>query len=411
MEIPLNLDKEKSDLFQGYLYAAIRKQTGNPFGPSSSSAGFRKDGCYEITMAIELPTDSERISLQLTLAIKPDGSLDNIQILPAEGMTDLPWSSVASTFIAGVLASALGNNLNRYFHRATFCRIGGDLDGEYWLPRFRFAPAIPENDKSYLMNAERYLYIDQEIDAIDQSHASDVGFERALQYSARLSLILDTGLYLPQQGMRWFIETNNGNAGVSSRLEHLGFSDGPWPVEMPAKETACRLGRYETSIFNERQNSHGLLMCPKETRTIFRGLNNCSPAVREAFDSCARLYQISLNAGRGFPTIRLAYQVGAVESITQKVLGYTGFSDFIRKEYPLQDGNTDTFLDHLYGSIRSAHLHGGAFPLGEFNSRNFSGGHQKEKHQSWNIDMFASRLIRQSIMNWVSKEIIPMGKN
>lgn len=411
MEITLDLTKEKCDVFQEYLHAAIRKLTGSPLGPFGSS-GYRSDGRYVITMSIDLPVESEVIALQLIMAIEPDGSLKKVEFLPtAEGIDYSKWNVYASNFITGVVTSAFSNHLSRFFIRSTFCRTGCDLDGEYWLPDFRFAPAMPENEQSYLYNAERYLYIDQEVDAIDQMHASDIASERALQYSARLSLILNTALYKPPSGMKWFLE-HKENEGLVSRLEHLGFKSAPWPDKMPKKEVECRLGKFDSSIFSERQNSHGLLMCPKETRKILRGLNNCSPDVREAFDSCARLYQISLTAGRGFPTIRLAYQVGAVESITQSVSGYSGFSDFIKKEFPIPDDSADAFLDRLYRSIRSAHFHGGSFPLGEFETKKFSWGiGNRNSHDNWNTDMLASKLIRQSIVHWIGRELIPRGEN
>jgi len=411
MEITLDLTKEKCDVFQEYLHAAIRKLTGSPFGPPGSS-GYKSDGRYVITMSIDLPVESEVIAIQLIMAIEPDGSLKKVEFhSTADDMDDSKWNIYAANFITGVVTSAFSKNLSHVFIRSTFCWIGCDLDGEYWLPGFRFAPATPKNEQSYLINAERYLYIDQEVDAIDQMHARDIASERALQYSARLSLILNRGLYKPPRGMKWFLE-KNGSEGFVSRLEHLGFNSPPWPDKMPEKDVECRLGKYESSIFSEHQNSHGLLMCPKETRKILRGLNNCTPDIREAFDSCARLYQISLTAGREFPTIRLAYQVGAVESITQKVTGYACFSDFIKKEFPIHDDSLDAFLERLYRAIRSAHFHGGSFPLGEFETKKIGWGiGNRNDHDNWNTDMLASKLIRQSIVHWIHKEIMPRGEN
>jgi len=411
MEIAIDLTKEQCSIFQEYLHAAIRKLTGFPFGPNGN-AGYRSDGCYEISMLIDIPVESTLIPLELVMAIEPDGSLKKVEFFAqSEGIEDSVWNVHASNFITCVLASALSKSLTRFFMRSIFCRIGSDLDGEYWLPGFRIAPAMPENEQSYLYNAERYLYIDQEVNAIDQMHASDIASERALLYSARLSLILDTGLHKPPNGMKWFLE-DKGNEGLVSKLEHLGFKFPTFPERMPEKGVDCRLGKFDTSIFDKHQNSHGLLMCPRETRTILRGINNCKPNIREAFDSCAKLYQISLNAGRGFPTIRLAYQVGAIESITQNVPNYKGFSDFIRKEYPIHDDSHDSFLEHLYSAIRSAHFHGGSFPLGEFDSKGRSWGiSNKNELDNWNTDIYASKLMRQSIVHWIRREIMPKGDN
>lgn len=270
MEITLDLTKEKCNVFQEHLHAAIRKLTGSPFGPSGS-AGYRSDGCYEITMSIDLPVESTVIPLQLVMAVEPDGSLKKVNFESnVEGIDESVWNIQASMFISKVLASALADNLSRFFHRTTVCLIGSDLHGEYWLPGFRFAPAMPESNQSYLMNAERYLYIDQEVDAIDQMHANDIAFERALQYSARLSLILNTGLYRPPNEMRWFLENKEGE-GLVSRLEHLGIAHTPFPIKLPQKGVECRAGNFGASVLSEYQNSAGtLLMCPQETRKILR---------------------------------------------------------------------------------------------------------------------------------------------
>ena len=75
------------------------------------------------------------------------------------------------------------------------------FDGQYWLPGYRFAPAWPADPEPWLLNAERVVVIDQNISAIDVYHAHVLANEAARRYSARLSLLLDIGLYMnPRAG-------------------------------------------------------------------------------------------------------------------------------------------------------------------------------------------------------------------
>lgn len=402
MKISLNLTNEKREIFMEYFHASYRKLAETPFSPSGQ-ARHRSDGCYEIFLTFPLQINSGVANLTWIIVIEKDGSLNQLEV-----QSEVPedsWSEAATKYVNEVLGAAFSGNLTKYFYRHYFCRMGAELHGEYWLPGFRFAPSMPEDENSYLMNAERYFYIDQEVNSIDQVHGGDIATERAIRYSARLSLILDVALYQPSGGKRWFMMTDE-SGNLVSRREQLGFVAPSRPTQMPRKGTECRLGEFGGSVLDENQNSSvSLLRCPVEARKILRGLNECVPNIKEAFDSCARLYQTSLVAGRGFPTIRLAYKVGAIESIIQKVDGFASFSEFVRKEADLSDGDNE-FLDYLYGSVRSAHFHGGEFPLGEYRPRKWSLGLSDPSDTSrFNFNMVASKVLRKSIMNWVIREV------
>ena len=404
MIIPLNLNKEKREIFLEYFHASYRKLAGSPLSPSGQ-AGYRNDGCYEILLTFALPTSSGIANLVWSMDIEVDGSLERVEVRSDELPEDV-WSEAATKFVSEVLSAAFAETLTSFFHRTYVCRIGADLHGEYWLPGFRFAPSMPEDQESFLMDAERYFYIDQEVDAIDNVHANDIANERALNITARLSLILDVALYKPSAGKRWFL-VNDESGNLISKREYLGFVPLNSPTKMPKKGVECRAGEFGGSVLDKYQRSAlGLLKCPNETRKILRGVAKCVPNIQEAFDSCARLYQTSLVAGRGFPTIRLAYQVGAIESITQRAGGYEGFSDFVIKEAELTDVNKE-FLDYLYRSIRSAHLHGGAFPLGEYSPRKWSLGLSDPADlNNQHVVMNASWIMRRSIMGWILREIV-----
>jgi hypothetical protein len=372
------------------------------FSPTGQ-AGHRSDGSYEILLNFPLSIRTGAANLTWIIVIEEDGSLNKLEVQSVE-LPENDWVEAATKFVSEVLAAAFSGTLTKHFYRHYFCRMGADLHGEYWLPGFRFAPAMPEDDQSYLMDAERYFYIDHEVESIDQIHGGDIAVERAILYAARLSLILDVALYKPSRGRRWFMMTDESGNFVSRR-EYLGFVAPASPTQMPKKGVECRLGEFGGSVLDENQNQFSLLKCPAETRKILRGLNVCAPNIKDAFDSCARLYQTSLVAGRGFPTIRLAYQVGSVEAIVQKAGGYTGFSDFVKKEAGLSDEDNE-FLNYLFGSVRSAHFHGGEFPLGEYQPRKWSLGLSDPNDTSrFNFNYAASRVLRKSTMNWVVREI------
>lgn len=406
MKIPLNFDSDKREVFMEYFHASYRKLSGMLFSPDGQ-AHHRVDGNYEILLNFPLQIKTGVANLKWTMVIEKDGSLNQLEVDSRE-LPETEWSEAATKYVNEILSAAFSGTLQKYFYRHYICRVGADLHGEYWLPGFRFAPSMPEDAHSCLMDAERYLYIDQEVEAIDQVHGGDIATERALRYSARLALILDVALYKPSSGMRWFMSTDEAGNLISKR-ESLGFVTPEHPTQMPKKGSACRLGEFGGSVLDDRR-PNGLLKCPTETRNILRGLEKCSQNIKEAFDSCARLYQTSLVAGRGFPTIRLAYKVGAIESIVQKVDGYNrSFSDFVRKESGLDERN-NKFLDYLYSTVRSAHFHGGEFPLGDYQSQKWSLGLSDPNQTSnFNVDMAASGLLRKSIMNWVVREIASKG--
>ncbi|MBA3023191.1 MAG: hypothetical protein KKG03_00540 [Gammaproteobacteria bacterium] len=402
MEITLNLDSDKREIFLEYFHAAYRKLSGRFFSPEGQ-AGYREDGNYEIQLKFPLQISTGSELLIWKILVGKDGALGHLDV-SSDTIPEVEWGAAATKFVNEVLVAALSGISTKYFYRHYFCRIGADLDGEYWLPGFRFAPAMSEDSNSFLRDAERYLILDQEVEAIDQIHGSDIATERALLYAARLSLILDVALYSPISGMRWFYAEDETGKLVS-KLEPLGFASPNPPLKMPKKKSESRLGEYAGSVLDEARHP-GLLKCPVETRKILRGLEKCPENVKEAFDSCARLYQTALVAGREFPTIRLSYMVGAVEAVVQKVSGYSSsFSEFIRKEAELNE-SANELLNYLYSSVRSAHFHGGQFPLGEYQSSKWSLGlsdHTQTKN--FNFDFSASRLLRKAIMNWVLREI------
>jgi len=128
------------------------------------------------------------------------------------------------------------------------------------------------------------------------------------------------------------------------------------PSSMPRKKQLCKPINFVGSIFDKRRNSTEVLYCPKETRSILRKLSVADENVKVAFDSCCRMYMLSLNLGYEYPTAMLSYRIAAVESIV-KVMKYKSFTDFMSTYL----GEDKKFYDSLYGKVRSGHFHSGDF--------------------------------------------------
>jgi hypothetical protein len=133
---------------------------------------------------------------------------------------------------------------------------------------------------------------------------------------------------------------------------------------MPAKGETCQLGKYKGSLLESHQYLGVLLSLPREARRILRSIDSAPPELRIAFDRGAGLYQVGAVVGAQFPTVGLAYRVAALDTISQANGSRRIIGDFVRK-YAHSAPNA-ALIDYLWGAIRSAHFHGGEFPLGEF---------------------------------------------
>ena len=400
MRIDLSeLDRDNSREFLDYFNAALRSKSGIPF-PTSGSAGFTEEG-YEAKLDDWIITsDGGSIAVTWKILLEPDGSAVSIDVVSDSDVQPEIWEPNASKFISEILVSVLSGRKEHFFRRRHFAAISGsNLPGEYWLPGYRFAPQFPDDDSS-LINAERYLVIDQEIEAIDSWHVNELADERSAIASAHLSLITDVGIYKPNQEHKWFISREEGGIGQSREsTQQLDFKV---PDQMPEKGELCEHVKFEGSVFEYEMAANNKFTCPQETRTILRGLNNANPAFRSAFDNCSMLYQLALTIGRYHPTVRISYECASVDAVVQVLSDeYASFSDFVRKNI---DEDVESLLDTIHGSIRSAHWHGGQFALGETDHRQDSLTNPQGLIR-FNLIRESHRVIRTAIFNWVMKQI------
>lgn len=405
MDIQLNLPRgQRQQDFLDYLNAALRDRVSSYTG----SVGINSDGDFESTLTGPFPIDHESVHLKWRIKKDTKGTLLSIGVEAADGeVSGNRWRAAAHEFTTSVLATAFSDARKTYFRRSFFYYVGPQLDGEYWLPGYRFAPAYPGDPEPHLVNAERVISIDQNVAAIDNMHASALADEASRRHAARLTLLLNTELYRAEPNQRWVWPLVEGIPTTESVRYQLGFQHPAANLSvMPKKNEQCPLGEYKGSLTARYRVIGELLSLPPEARRILRSVDNAAPLVTDAFDRGARLYQVAAVCGRYFPSVGLAYRVAAVEAVCQADRTCKGFGDFMRR-YVASRSDLDQILNYLYGDIRSAHFHGGEFPMGEFRRQSFFDPlMDAEATQRDALHRLCHELTREAIVNWVI-QLIP----
>ncbi len=403
LQLPLNIASEERQSFLDYLNLEILKKMPTAF----STGAAMPDGSFEITTKGNYLVDGNPIPQIWTVKISPTGSLSELIVtcddptIPASA-----WELDVSKFVNLVTASALSKAMGVYFRRILFYYIGIQLDGEYWLPgSYRFAPVIPDDPAPFLLNAERVVCIDHKVTARDDNQASLLAIATARRHAARLSLLLNHGLYDHDQAQRWFYSPTEGES-KSMRAQLGYFGPDAVVVDMPKKGDTCPRGQFAGQLNNPFRIPGKLLSLPPEARKILRRIDEAPAAVKESFDQGARLYQVGAVCGRMFPSVGLAYRVAAVEAISKADPTVNSFSAFMRK-YVHSRTDIERELDHLYGSVRSGHFHAGQFPLGEYNEMD-SGGPFMNMESAVNdqLNFACQGLVREAVVNWLV-EMLP----
>jgi len=376
-------------------------QLSRRMNSSSGTAQRRLDGTFESRLSGAVAFDGGEIELNL----RYEESLDGHLYIEAERGGDEPstvdWEQQIQGIVLDSLAAALTVRTQSFFRRAYRYYIGPQLDGEYWFGKIRFAPALPEDDQPSALNAERVVVFDQMIEAIDHLGASLIGDEIVARIAARFSLLLDTALYPARSELRWV----SIEGGASTR-HHLGFTGRHVaPQAMPRKADLCRLGQWNGELLPPYHEAGKLLSFPRQSRLLLRSIDHASAPITVAFDNCARLYQVGLDVGRYYPSVRLAYHVSAVE-VLSGVDSAGNFSDFMRKYCGLSRDELDPYLQFLYGSVRSSHFHAGIFPIGEYDCIDFPQAFMSSEYIDRSHRLrTATALIYAAIRNWLLAQL------
>jgi hypothetical protein len=406
MRIDLGLPRgDRQHYFVDNLNAAIRTLTSS----SSGSAGLGHDGLFRSTVTGPFLIDAIQVPLSWELVKASDGRLLHLDVMCTDpSIPEARWKTPAYEIVTSVLAAALSERRRPFFMRSMFFYIGPQLDGEYWLPGYRFAPALPDDSEPYLINAERVVTIDMAVEAVDIQNAMVLAGEAARRHAARLSLLLNVGLYRAQAEFRWVMPVGEGRVGESVRYQ-TAFSR-PYPAvgAMPKKGELCPLGQYQGSLTERYRVAGHLLSLPRQARMIMKGIDLAEPWVADAFDRGARLYQVASVVGTQFPSVGLAYRIAAVEAIARANPEMSSFSEFMRK-YISSTAVVDELLEYMYGPVRSGHFHAGEFPMGEFSRMGFFDPlMDPEDAELTRIHFACFELTREAIVNWMVS-FLPSG--
>jgi hypothetical protein len=372
---------------------------------SRGAAGFLADGTFESVLTGPFTVDQDQVELSWKYVKKPDGELLYIEV--EEGASPSgndKWQNAVHELVIGALTSALEIRREQFFRRSIFNYIGPQLDGEYWFGQTRFAPVWPDDDQPYLLNAERVVCIDQMVSAIDNLDAWALSQQSSARIAARLSLLLNEGLYRPPQEMRW-VQAPGDEKSIRGHLTFHGY--GVWPTTLPAKGEICKAGQWAGSLTSPFRTP-GLQSLPQEARRVLRAIDGAQPAIAESFDRASRLYQVAAVLGRQFPSVSLAYQVAAVEALSKSDKSVNGFSEFMRKNVN-SVADLDPVLNFLYGTARSGHFHAGEFPLGEYDLMAFPhGGFMDSDYvEDSHLRRVGFTVTREAIVNWLIARLPP----
>lgn len=387
-------DLAKQRLFLEYLDAALMRHSDH----STGSNYYDENGNYIDESIFQITLEEGSGILHVIITASNDDNLISIEF---ESPDSEAVDKLTNKLIIESLGNALGASKKTFFRRVLFCYIGEQLDGEYWLgSNIRVAPVDPDDPNPQFANAERYISIDINIDAIDVFGAIVNANNRASTLAARLSLILDLGIYSPSSEQRWTVP---GDFNSPCELRQLGyFNRGPELKEMPRKGKTCKLGKFEHSIHYRVRYLGEPVKFPKETRKLISAIDKSDSSIATAFDNCAFLYQLALNAGRYMPTVKISYLVAAIDALCKSESDFRDPSSFIR-HYAFPEHNIDHLLEFMHGSVRSAHFHAGEFPFGEFEQTRrlaiYSGSSKRISEHRYRECI---KLIRAAIANWAA---------
>lgn len=390
-------DPEKQRLFLEYLDAALSQHSDS----SGGSNHYDNNGDYVDESALNIKLKDGSSTLYIRIIATDDDNLKSIEFESPDSDTA---EKLVNTLIIESLGNALGAKTKIFFRRVWFCYIGEQLDGEYWLgSNIRVAPVDPEDPNPQFSSSERYISIDMNVEAIDVHGAIVSANNLANLLAARLSLILNIGIYSPSNERRWTIPEDFESP---CELRQLGYIyKGSQLTELPRKGKLCKPGKFEHSMCYRIRYLGETIKFPEETRKLISAIDNSDSRIVTAFDNCAFVYQLALNAGKYLPTVRISYFVAAIDALCKAEVIFRDPSSFIR-HYASPTHDIDHLLNFMHRSVRSAHFHAGEFPFGEFEQtrhlRIYSGSSKR-------ISEFRYRecikLIRAALANWAAIKI------
>jgi hypothetical protein len=294
------------------------------------------------------------------------------------------------------LVATINPDQEKVFIRQAFAHIGHPLDGEYWLPGFRLAPGSLQHP----FVAERVLHIDQTVTALDWWRAHAIGALQAKRIAALLSVFLGVGLYQIPSYHQWVIEPHEDGSVVSRCLQRGYIDPAPALKEMPRKGEQPLGKPYPVDRSAPRIEVHdNMLRCPADIRHLLRSFNAPPSPEKDAYQQAAALHQVALVKGADLPSLAVAYQVAAVDALSRTTTdSRAAFVATVQAAVPTV---TEDSANWLYGAARSAHVHAGEFPLGEFLPQDIGSIGGREQLALMNIRMQSHPILRYTLIKWL----------
>lgn len=344
-----------ADQFLAQLRAAIRR-TGN----------WQTDEGWEGSEFVERVTwvpDCEGLSetgVELTIRWSLDGILQPIESIPSSDASSM-WKESLSSFLRQIDRQAKDPHRKTFLTRHTFAYIGRNLDGQYRFDHSRIVPAVFPDEKGILL--ERIIFIDVEAEGTDQDQAHWIGSNQAIDIIGLLSVLLGIGFYRIRHEARWVLE--NGKAV----RRYLGFhTDFSHPERLPSADSTCPAGTWENedrAQFSPYRAVRNSVKLPSDTADLFKRFEILGQPDKDQFRKALRLYRTGAVVGATYPSVRMAYQVAAVEALKEPEEGSRqGFLRLVEAHCP--QALAYVKQNDLYGRFRSAHLHSGEFHGGEY---------------------------------------------
>ncbi len=392
------LDKEMKQLFLKYFHKNIEDSADGWVGSSGHYIGdFQEDHYVSIDkITLSLP-EGVNVSVEFTTNFIKGNPL-GVEVFADLNETD--WNLLIQFLNKAVsksLAMLLVQKKEKYFFRACFAYMGPPLDGAYYITNFRISPATREGG----FFGENYIYLDMDIEAIDYENALTKSKAFGKEVTAILSVILNTGFYVPEYDDRWVLLSDKEHGRFQ-----LGFHDKePSPNSMPAKDRK-KAGGFSENPVDYLSNIKKTLCLPRSIRKLFKAYYNLPADEQAAFLSASRMYHISLTAGRMSTTVRASYQLAALDALSkpyrEKNLNKNAIMKLTDRYYSQGEGNK---IGELYDSIRNAHFHQGYFDeieLNGFEVRPFSEAKWLKKEIDY---LFKTEAVFFVLNNWLSEKI------
>ena len=347
MQIDLSqVPAERSRLFLDHLRVRL-PYLGSLSIETDGSSGITEEICM---VNLDLGGD-EPSQVRFVVRWTQDGTLVSLE---ARAETSHAWRDAIRGFVQQALIDTLAERSQKILCNEVFAYLGSPLVGEYRLGSRRLVRLTPDEPRLRIP-VEHAVLLSFAVDAPDEPRANSLGWLRSNDFMAVLGCLLGIGFYRFRYERLW----SRMDDGQYHRLPHT-FNAETIPKSMPAKAKPDELGAFTVREAEPIEAPNYMIgresiAVWSDTRSLLRAFESLGLTERERFLGAARLFQIALTAGHNLTTVRIAYQISALDSLLAKSSA-RALVDFVGSLVPNADRR---MVQEAYEKIRSAHYHSG----------------------------------------------------